>query len=215
MTRLSGLPLRERCEIAAAVATGALHPVFVDVLHLKGVFIAIALAGWIAYLVSRVRARRELPAEWGLTAAGLRPTFVAASLAALVVAAAMAAIASRNGHVALHPHMLPLLVLYPVWGLFQQLLVQGIVVRPLALGDPPVASRTFTVALAAALFGAIHLPDLTLAAATAGMGIVFTPIYLRWRNLWPLGLFHGWLGVAFYFWVLGRDPWAEVFAGAG
>jgi membrane protease YdiL (CAAX protease family) len=110
--------------------------------------------------------------------------------------------------------MLPLLILYPVWGLFQQLLVQGIVVRPLALGVTPVVSPATAIALSAALFGAVHLPDTTLAAATAVMGLVFTPFYLRWNNLWPLGLFHGWLGVTFYFWCLGRDPWAEFFQGS-
>jgi hypothetical protein len=38
-------------------------------------------------------------------------------------------------------------------------------------------------------------------------------IFLRWRNVWPLGICHGWLGVLFYFWVLGRDPWLEILGG--
>jgi membrane protease YdiL (CAAX protease family) len=75
--------------------------------------------------------------------------------------------------------MLPLLLLYPVWGLFQQLMVQGIVARPLALGIRPVVSRPIAVVLASLLFGAVHPPDITLLAATAIMGLAFTPLYLR------------------------------------
>lgn len=48
-------------------------------------------------------------------------------------------------------------------------------------------------------------------AATFMMGLAFTPMYLRHRNLWPLGIYHGWLGVLTYYWVLARDPWTEMF----
>jgi len=202
---------RTRWEIAAAIATGALHPVFEDFLHLKGVFIAIVLGSWLCYLVVRVRARPTLLAEWGLSTANLEQSSAATAVVAVCVIAVLAWMASRGGSLPVHWHMLPLFLLYPVWGLFQQLMVQGIVVRPLALGVTPVISRGAAVVLSAAMFGAIHLPDANLAAATAVMGLVFTPLYLRWGNLWPLGLFHGWLGVAFYFWGLGRDPWVEVF----
>ena len=32
-------------------------------------------------------------------------------------------------------------------------------------------------------------------------------MFLRWRNLWPLGVVHGWLAIPMYFWVAGIDPW--------
>jgi hypothetical protein len=205
---------RTRWEIAAAIATGALHPVFIDFLHLRGVFIALVLGCWLCYLVVRVRAQPTLLAEWGFSTANLEQSFAATAVVGVCVIAVLAWMASRRHGLPVHWHMLPLLLLYPVWGLFQQLMLQGIVVRPLALGVTPVVSRGTAVVLSAALFGVIHLPDIPLAAATAIMGLVFTPLYLRWGNLWPLGLFHGWLGVAFYFWYLGRDPWIEVFRGS-
>jgi membrane protease YdiL (CAAX protease family) len=105
--------------------------------------------------------------------------------------------------------MLLLAVLYPAWGLVQQVLVQGMVVRNLegALSPPAIAVA------AGLLFGAVHLPHVALAAATALLGAVFTLIFLRSRNVWPLGLCHGWLGVLFYAWVLARDPWREIVGG--
>jgi len=64
--------------------------------------------------------------------------------------------------------------------------------------------------MAGILFGLVHLPHVQLAVATAALGAVFTLIFVRWRNVWPLGVCHGWLGVFFYYWVLGRDPWLEI-----
>ena len=72
--------------------------------------------------------------------------------------------------------------------------------------------KVIATAVASVLFGAVHLPELKLAAATCLLGLAFTLLYLRWGNLWPLGLCHGWLGVFYYYWVLGRDPWMETFA---
>jgi len=109
--------------------------------------------------------------------------------------------------------MLVLLALYPIWGTFQQLLVQGVFVRTVISSASGLWPKVIATVVASLLFAAVHLPELKLAAATCLLGLVFTLIYLRWRNLWPLWLYHGWLGVFYYYWVLGRDPWAETFAG--
>src|ERR1039458_5460111 len=86
-----------------------------------------------------------------------------------------------------------------------------IFVRTLAGMGAGLWPKLVATALATLLFGAVHLPDMRLAAATCVLGGAFTLIYLRWRNLWPLGLYHGWLRVFFYYWVMGREPWGEMF----
>ena len=45
--------------------------------------------------------------------------------------------------------------------------------------------------------------------ATFLLELLVIPLYLWQRNLWPLGLLHGWLAAMFYLWVLDRDLWAE------
>jgi hypothetical protein len=35
-------------------------------------------------------------------------------------------------------------------------------------------------------------------------------IYSREKNIYALGLFHGWLGGLFYYTVVGRDPFLEM-----
>jgi len=87
---------RSRWEIAAAIATGALHPVFVDLLHLKGVFIALVLGCWLCYLVRRARARPTVLAEWGFSGVNLKRSFTFTSVVAVAVLAVLAWVGSRK-----------------------------------------------------------------------------------------------------------------------
>jgi hypothetical protein len=199
---------RTRLEIAAVALTIALYVVCYEVLDARGLFIAVAFLGWTVYFVLRCARDPTAPHEYGLGRRGLRPTALAVAAVVAVGAVACVGVGAARGTLQAGRGLGLALALYPLWGLVQQLLVQAIVVRPLAERLPATA----VVATAAALFGAIHLPDVALTAATAALGAVFTPIYLRWRNVWPLGVGHGVLGALFYVEVLGRDPWAESIA---
>ena len=67
------------------------------------------------------------------------------------------------------------------------------------------------ILLGSAIFALVHVYDWRLAAATFGLELAVIPLYLRNRNLWPLGILQGWLGALFYLWVLNIDVWAETF----
>lgn len=43
------------------------------------------------------------------------------------------------------------------------------------------------------------------------LALFYGYVYLRVRNVFMLGLFHGWLGGLFFYTVVGRDPFLEVF----
>ena len=80
------------------------------------------------------------------------------------------------------------LALYPLWGLVQQGILQGVVVRGLA-ASPWLARRpAWVTLLAAAAFGLAHLSHPALVA-------------------------QGWLGTVLFTWVLGREPVSEFFLG--
>jgi uncharacterized protein len=101
-----------------------------------------------------------------------------------------------------------LFLLYPVWSFIQQFVLQALVASNLErLG----LARAAVVPIAAALFGLAHLPDWPLAALCAVVGLAWTALYLRWRQLPLLALTHAWLGALAYYWVLQRDPWGEMF----
>ena len=203
---------RRLLEVAFVVATGAVNVAPTDALFPQIVFVVAAVFGWGTYAWLRWRssdARAQVLVSWGLSRCGLANAWRATSLFGLLAIACIAAIGAVRGTLTLHWHMLPLLCLYPIWGLVQHYLVQVVLVDNLvALGSRMPAVLT----AAALLFGAAHMPNAELSAATALLGLVFAMLWLRWRNLWPLALWHGWLGVAFYFWVLGVDPLEGVLA---
>ncbi len=207
-------PLERRAlgEAAAVIATGLLHLFFEEVLHAKGPFILLAGIGWGTYLVLSIRKNPRLPREWGFGREGLGPTARWAGGILLVGAALLALAGALRGTLSWNPHLLPILLLYPIWGLLQQFLLQALLARNL---DRLMPSRRWTVPATALLFAGVHLPDFLLAGATLLLALLFVPIYLRYRNLYPLGVVHGLLGALAYFWVLGRDPWMEILASLG
>ena len=184
---------RRNLEILAVLATAGGH-LACHVLPIpRLLFVSVVVIGWVLY---------------GATRGGLsNPNFAAAwrplALFGGVSIAIMAAIGLFMGTFSLHWHLFAALLLYPLWGVVQQYLVQELIAGNLdesGWGLPAITLAT------AALFGLIHLPFAVLMVATFVLGLVFTPHYLRYRNVLVLGLWHGWLGTLLYFWVLGRDP---------
>jgi hypothetical protein len=108
-------------------------------------------------------------------------------------------------------HILPTLLLYPLWGFIQQFLIVGLVAGNLSDVDKFRRHRLWIIVVTAIIFSVVHYPSVMLMAGTFVLALVYVPSYLQHRNIWTLGLFHGWLACFFYFFVLGRDAWGEVF----
>ena len=198
-------------EAWAVVLTGVLHLVFEEVLHQKALFIALAVLGWGSYIVLSARRDPGVLQTWGFRRDNLRAALPAPTIFSLLAFLALAGAGLAQDTLRLNWHMVPLLLLYPIWGLIQQLLIQALFVRNVVREVPALRAPWLIVPLAAFLFGIVHWPDVRLMVATFLLGLAFTPMYLHVRNLWPLGIYHGWLGVFAYFWLLDRDPWIEVF----
>ena len=202
--RLSG---RALAELGAVALTGVGHLVASEA-DASNVYIPLVIAGWGGYVGYRAATEPGALADLGFTGENLGRATRDVALLAGVSALGMAAYGAANGSLRVDPELAPLLLLYPAWGLTQQMLVQGYVTRHLdAAGLPTLAVAPLT----AVTFGSVHVPNWPLTAATTAMGGAFAPLYLRDGTLWPLGVAHGALGALFYVWVLDRDPWAEIF----
>jgi hypothetical protein len=59
--------------------------------------------------------------------------------------------------------------------------------------------------------GILHYPSIWLVIGTSILALFYGYIFLKGRNVYVLGIFHGWLGGLFYYTVVRRDPFAEVF----
>ncbi|MBN1254269.1 MAG: CPBP family intramembrane metalloprotease [Deltaproteobacteria bacterium] len=200
-------------EVTAVITTAVLH-FLSKAVGLHGFFIVAAVLFWIVFILWRAKRQPGVLSEWGFRADNLLQTFLITATVSLPGIIAMAYFGSLHGTFILPPHLCILLILYPIWGIIQQFLIQGLVVRNLSLtpfGSHPI----FLVLLGATLFGLVHTPNILLMLATFCLGLLFVPLYLRLHNLWPLGLFHGWLGSLFYLWVLGHDPWQDLLTTLG
>jgi membrane protease YdiL (CAAX protease family) len=116
--------------------------------------------------------------------------------AALLLGAISVLIAGRLG--TLHPlhgqaRLLSHVWGYIVWSLMQEFLLQVFFLsRLLRLTSPGKA-----VAIAAILFAVAHIPSPILAAVTLIWGTCACLLYLKYRNLYVLGVAHGILGICF------------------
>jgi hypothetical protein len=177
----------------------------------NAVFIGGACVFWAAFVLLRARRDRTVFRQWGFRADNLGRASVLPAILLAVAAAGMAGYAGLHGTLRFPAHTGLLFLFYPVWGVIQQFLTLGIVVgnleRVRGLGE----RKGILVLVSAALFGLIHVYDVWLAGATFLLELAIVPLFLKYRNVWPLGALHGWLGGFFYLWVLNRDLWVETF----
>ena len=182
-----------------------------DMLNQKLIFIVVAILFWSGYVMVQVRRNQSSLREWGFTAKNFWKSFMIISPVALICIGGMMLYADSNNTVLLNPHIIPILILYPLWGFIQQFLVVGLVAGNLKDLHSRKVPLPLIVLVTSVLFSLVHYPSTLLMIATFLLAIFYTIIYLRYRNLFSLGLFHGWLGCSFMFYVLNRDPWNEVF----
>jgi len=129
----------------------------------------------------------------GLARAGLgRSAWVVAAtagLAGILLLAGWLAGSSR------YPFQSPFLVhfaAYLPWSLAQQFAAQSFFYRRL---EALLGSKK-AVGVAALLFSAAHLPNPVLAPATLAAGLLFSELFRRYRNLYPLAVAHALLAIA-------------------
>jgi hypothetical protein len=182
-----------------------------DWLHWRLPFIITTIAGWILYVFIEEKRHPGRMKSWGFRL----DNFIATVKLVLPFAVASVFIFLMTGmylsRLNLNWHILPIMVLYPLWGTIQQFLLIGIVVGNLQ-GLQGSSVRTSGIVISSALlFGSLHYPYYWLMIGTFMLALFYGRIYIQQRNLFVLGLFHGWLAALFFYTVVDRDPFLEVF----
>lgn len=196
-------------EIVAVIITAAGKFLFYDILNQRLLFIVLMFAFWSIYIIHRVKRSPDILQKWGF-----RTDNFYAVLKQVIPFGALSVIACLilgffQDTINLHWHILPLLILYPVFGTLQQFLLMALVAGNLQ-GLNRFRYETI-ILLSALLFGLLHYPHWWLVLGTFLLALFYSFIYLRVRNLYVLGIFHGWLGALFYYTVVDKDPFLEVF----
>jgi len=198
-------------EIAASVLTGLGKILFVDILEMKFAFILAACLFWIGYIIFRYRQDPLIMSYWGLTRKNFSEVFRMFLPYALGCVILFVTYGLISDTLIVNWHIVPIMLLYPLWGVIQQYLVVGLVAGNLDDYGKRKIPKWLIVILTAILFSVVHFPSPLLIGGTFLLALVYTIVYLKKRNLLVLGLYHGWLGGLFYFFVLNRDPFEEVF----
>jgi membrane protease YdiL (CAAX protease family) len=138
--------------------------------------------------------RRDRPKTLGLTGQNFLSSLWIVGVAALLAVISMA-VAWRLHTLRFHFEQIPFnfrFTGYAVWALVQQFLLQDFfLLRLLRL----VRTRWLAVVLAALLFALAHIPNPLLVTLTLVWGLAACVLFLRYRNLYTLGIAHAILGI--------------------
>ena len=185
--------------------------VFMDYLNWRFAFVAIAIISWLIYIIYRYRNEREILEYWGFRTDNF--TVVVRKILPVGIFALIAffAIGLYQNTINITWHIIPILILYPIWGIIQQFLLIALIAGNMRDFKGGHLNKWFIILLSALLFSSVHYPFIWLIIGTFFLALLYGFIYLSKKNIYVLGLFHGWLGALFYYTVLGRDPFLEMF----
>ncbi|MEH6535439.1 MAG: CPBP family intramembrane glutamic endopeptidase [Psychroserpens sp.] len=198
-------------EILAVALTGIGKFIFMDYLNWRLPFVIVAILLWSVYVRYRYKKDSQVLRDWGFR----RDNFK--SVLRLILPFAVISIVSFIGigyiQGTLNPtwHILPLLITYPIWGTVQQFLTIGLVAGNLSTLKSVKLKKRSVIFITSILFSLVHYPSVWLLIGTFILALFYGYIYLKSKNLYVLGLFHGWLGALFYYTVVNQDPFADVF----
>jgi hypothetical protein len=202
-------------EAGAVVLTGLGKFIFMDMLEWRLLYITTACLGWLAYVLYRRSQSPEILAYWGFTTIGFWRTFRLLLPFAVALLVVFYLLGNHWGTNRLNWGILPIMLMYPLWGIVQQFLIVGLIGKNLRDLEQPKLALGVVILVTATVFAVVHFPFLLLVAGTFGLALVYTWLYLQGHNLLVLGIYHGWLGGFFFYTLLARDPWQEVFGGLG
>lgn len=183
-----------------------------DWLGMRAFYIAGICLFWCWYVYYRYTKDKSIIQYWGFKTENLGKSLQMLLPFLLTGIFFMGMVAWRKQISLWNPHMLPVMVLYPLWGTVQQFMLTGIVAETLGHTKPLLGRKWSVIVLTSCLFGMIHYPQAVLMVFTFFMEILFLLVFLRWRNIWAIGIAHGLLATFLLYYVMNRDLWIELFA---
>ena len=200
-------------EIIAVIATALGKFLFMDYLKWRLPFILTAIIFWIGYIIYRLSRNPEVTKHWGFRTDNFRIVIATILPFGIFALAVFVGIGLFQDTLNITWHILPILLLYPIWGVIQQFLLIALTAGNLYDFNNPRLSKSIVIILPALLFSLIHYPYTWLMIGTFVLALFYAFIYLKQRNIYALGIFHGWLGAFFFYTVVDRDPFLETFGG--
>ena len=196
---------RATVEILAVVMTGLLNIIAYPQYYL--LYIVLMGGVWGTYLIHSIyNGRYGLPTKQTEDAWKYTTGVAVLILGIAVLFVVRRWIPIRNPTFWRAPFFWLVLLIYPLFGVLQQYIVQGMLTRNLERVSVASKYRTLCIiGIVTLLFAIAHCYDIELAKASAVLGVVSTWIYLKTHDIVPIGIFHGIFASVYYYAVMGRD----------
>ena len=198
-------------EITAVLLTAIGKFVFMDWLNWRFQFVVIAILFWSTYVIYRYRKQPSILRYWGFRWYNFWSTLKMMMPFAVLSILLFFCVGYFQGTINMTWHLIPILILYPIWGSVQQFLCIALMTGNLNEIKVFKAKRRLVILLTAVLFALVHYPITWLMIGTFFLALFYGYIYLKSKNIFTLGAYHGWLGGLYYYTVVGTDPFADVF----
>lgn len=195
-------------EITAVTLTAAGKFLFMDYLQWRSEYVLVAVVVWAVYIVFRQIHKPGILKYWGFRTDNFIATAGPIWPIALLSVIAFFMIGHYQGTINMSWHLIPVLMFYPLWGTIQQFLLIALVAGNLQ-GMQERIPVVVIILSSAILFALVHYPIRWLMGGTFLLALFYGYVYLHQKNLYVLGIFHGWLGALFYYTVLNKDPFQE------
>lgn len=198
-------------EIIAVVITAIGKFIFVDYLNWRLPYVVITILAWLFYVIWRYKRDSLILKDWGFRTDNFKQVIKLILPFALFSILSFIIIGYYKETINITWHILPLLITYPIWGTVQQFLTIALVAGNLNEIKRIKLSKSAIILLTAILFSIVHYPSIWLMLGTFILALFYGYVYLTHKNIYVLGLLHGWLGTLFYYTVVNQDPFADVF----
>ena len=192
-------------ELGSALLTGILF-ILIGYKYRKQYIICFVLF-WSVYILCK----KDKLSEWGLDTKNIRSSFLVSTTYFVVVLIGIILYLKiiNNSNIIVNQNFMITLVLYLLWGILQQFIIQSMIIRNIK-NIFNINNTILLLLLGAVLFSIVHINDKTLLILTFFMGLIWTHIYLEHKNIIPIGIYHGILGTIYYYWIIKKDILKEV-----
>ncbi len=197
--------------MSAVVLTALGKFLFMDHLDWRLPFVVTAIIGWVGYIIYRNKTKPGILNYWGFRTDNFKKVLKKVLPFGIFSVIALISIGLYRDSINITWHIIPVLILYPVWGIIQQFLLIALTAGNMQDLKNRKLNKGMIILCAALLFASIHYPYIWLIAGTFILAVFYGWLYLKQRNIYVLGIFHGWLGGIFYYTILNRDPFLEMF----
>lgn len=196
--------------ILSIAITGLMKFVLIDWLGLRLFYIVGISIFWIGFIFKLHKKYPNILNKWGFQKKNFVKSFLSLLPMAIILLSGIIFYGFTINAEFLNWHVIPIFILYPVWGIIQQFIMIGIIANSLNSLSSRSYHQWYVIISTAVIFALVHYPSIPLMIFAFILEINFLWVYFKWPNLWSIGLCHGWLGSLFLFFVMKRDLWNEL-----